>query len=69
MELKETETGAVRLQAGLLTSRVAESTEQRELRPLTNRARAFFIGRGLSLGSHSLKEKGGRGLGKQGRRI
>ena len=42
MELKETETGAVRSQAGLSTNRVAGGTKQRELRLPAIGARAFL---------------------------
>ena len=41
-EWRETEAGAVRSQAGLLTNRVAGSTEQRELRLPALGARAFL---------------------------
>ena len=57
--------GAVISQAGLSTNRVARSTEQRELVLPTRRARASFIGWGLCVGSHSPKEKRGRGLGNR----
>lgn len=50
-ESKGTETGAVGSQAGLSTNRVPGSTEQRELRLPASRARAFFTGRGLRVGS------------------
>ena len=41
-EWRETESGAVRSQAGLKTNRVAMSTEQRELRLPALGARAFL---------------------------
>ena len=68
-ESKMTETGAVRLQAGLSTSRAGRSTEQRELRLPAIGGKGFFIVRVLCDRVTSSRGEGGRGLGKQRRRI
>ena len=63
VESGKTEAGAMRLQAGFLTNRVASSAEQRELR-LSDIGAKAFLWLGFHVMGHIVSRRKGRGLGK-----